>query len=550
MKALILSAGFGTRLLPYTKKIPKPLFTVMSKPVLEHVIKKLVDIGCDHILINIHHLYDQIKAFVDQLNYPLHIQTLHESVILDTGGAIANAKPFLMDAPFFVINSDIISNIDLNRVYAFHEQSNSLATLVLHDHEPFNKVSMDDQGYIQNFNSQTMGLAFTGIQVLSPLIYDYFPDKRVFSSIGVYQSLCSQKQVKAFVEKNIFWSDIGTKASYSKTSLLHLAASQFGIKQNRIKDIQINTLAGDGSDRLWYRARHGNRSNVICDHDICLPDSDELRQLNAFIHIGNHLFSTGIPVPRILNHDALSGMVLLDDLGDTHLETWINRTNTAPDRLKMYKRVIDHVIDLSIKGRQGFKKEWACQTETYSKEVILEKECRYFVEAFIQGYLNVDISFHYFSTEFHHISDHALKHGFMGLMHRDMQSRNIMIHNNHPFFIDFQSARLGPLQYDLASLLIDPYVNLNVTIQKDLLHYAMKKLNLNPKESQNFLECYRYCCLTRNLQFLGAFSFLSQIKMKKQFQTYIPYAIKSLKKIITELKTDKLPKLSTFVQTL
>ncbi|MBW2653652.1 MAG: phosphotransferase [Deltaproteobacteria bacterium] len=548
MKALILAAGFGTRLLPYTEKIPKALFTVLSIPMLEHVIKKLVATGCEQILINTHHLYLQIDAFIAQKKYTVNIQTIYEPAILDTGGAIANAKPFLKDSPFFVINSDIISTVDLKKIYNFHEKSNCLATLVLHNHDKFNKVKIDEQGYIQKFDSKTDGLAFTGIQVLSPQIYDFFPDKKIFSSIEVYQSLCSEKQVQAVVEKNIFWSDIGTPDDYSMTSLLELAASGFGITQDQIKNIQLDPLAGDGSDRNWYRATYKDRSFIVSDHGICLPESDRRLQLNTFLHIGNHLYSKGIPVPRIINHDTLSGMVILDDLGDVHLETQINQKHNSDFTINIYREVMDRLIDFSIKGFYGFKKEWTCQTETYSKELIIEKECRYFIEAFIQNYLNLDITFHEFSDEFEHIADHALKHGFIGLMHRDMQSRNIMIQNSHVYFIDFQSARLGPLQYDLASLLIDPYVNLKDQTKNDLLQYVLKKLKLNGVERQNFLNCYQYCCLTRNLQFLGAFSFLSQIKKKKGFEQYIPDAVKSLKKIMTDLNTDKLPKLSNLVQ--
>ena len=550
MKALILAAGFGSRLLPYTRKLPKPLFTLLSKPLLEHVIEKLVVAGCDQILINTHHLHEQIKAFVEQKEYTINIQTIFEPVILDTGGAIANAKPFLDKNPFFVINADIISSIDLKEVYAFHQKSNCMATLVLHDHTKFNKVGIDTRGFIQNFDSKTNGLAFTGIQVLSPQIYDHFPDKKVFSSISVYQSLCSQNQVKAFVEPDIFWSDIGTPASYCLTSLLTLAASTFGIKQKKIKKIHIDKLAGDGSDRDWYRATYKNKSKVICDHGICISQSEERLQLNAFINIGNHLFSKGIPLPSIINHDKLSGMVILDDLGDVHLETQIRHKNSTSETLKLYKEVIDRLIDFSIKGFQGFKKEWTCQTETYSKELIIEKECRYFMEAFIQNYKKLSVTFNEFSNEFDHISTQALKHGFIGLMHRDMQSRNIMIHNHQIYFIDYQSARTGPLQYDLASLLIDPYVNLNEQIKKDLLHYTMEKLKLTIEKQQNFLDCYQYCCLTRNLQFLGAFSFLSQIKKKKKFEPYIPDAVKSLKRIISNLNTDKIPKLTKLIHTI
>ena len=550
MKALILAAGFGTRLLPYTEKIPKALFTVLSRPMLEHVIKKLVDNGCEQILINTHHLHVQIEDFVAQKKYNVNIQTIYEPAILDTGGAIANAKPFLKNDSFFVINSDIISNVDLKKVYNFHKKSNCLATLVLHNHDKFNKVKIDKQGYVQNFDSKINGLAFTGIQVLSPQIYEFFPDKKIFSSIEIYQSLCSEKQVQAFVEKNIFWSDIGTPDSYLMTSLLELAASEFGIKHDRIKHIRVDRLAGDGSDRNWYRAAYKAGSFIISDHGICLPESDRLLQLNAFIHIGNHLFSKGIPVPRIINYDTLSGIVMLDDLGDVHLETQIKQKKNGDFTIKIYKKVIDRLIDFSIKGFQEFKKEWTCQTEAYSKELIVEKECRYFMQAFIQNYLKLDVAFHKFSDEFEHIADHALKHGFIGLMHRDMQSRNIMIQNSRIYFIDFQSARSGPLQYDLASLLIDPYVNLKEQIRNELLQYTMEKLKLSGIESQNFLECYQYCCLTRNLQFLGAFGFLSQIKKKKEFEQYIPDAVKSLKKIIFDLNTDRIPKLSKLVQTL
>jgi aminoglycoside/choline kinase family phosphotransferase len=136
-------------------------------------------------------------------------------------------------------------------------------------------------------------------------------------------------------------------------------------------------------------------------------------------------------------------------------------------------------------------------------------------------------------------------------MHRDMQSRNIMVKNNRVCFIDFQGARSGPLQYDLASLLIDPYVNLKDKIREELLHYAMEKLKLSRDKKENFLQCYHYCSLTRNMQFLGAFSFLSQIKKRKKFEQYIPDSIQSLKQIITDLNMDKkIPKLSKLAQSI
>ncbi len=546
MKALILAAGYGTRLLPHTLKIPKPLFTLNSIPILAHLIKQLIEHGCEQIFINTHHLHEQIEAFVNQL--PHNVCIIYEPVILDTGGAIANAKSYLEQAPFFVINSDIISNVDLTSVYASHIRSNCLATLVLHDCEKFNKIAVDTEGYIQNFDSTKNSLAFTGIQVLSPEIFNYFPRKKIFSSIDVYKELAHHKKVKAFIKKKMYWSDIGTKDSYSMTSLLELSALEFGVKRDSISNIKVQKLAGDGSDRLWYRASYENQSFIIGDHGICLPDTESFKQLNSFVYISRHLFSKKIPVPRILNHDTLSGMVIMEDLGDTHLGTVAKQQEDVLSLLILYQKVIDRLIEFSAKGFQGFNIKWTCQTATYSKEMILEKECRYFLDAYINGYLNLDVSWQDLEDEFVYIADHALENGYTGLMHRDCQSRNIMIFGGQPFFIDFQSARIGPLQYDLASLLIDPYVCLNDYIRKTLLDYTIEKLNLNPTDAEAFKKSYYFCCLTRNLQFLGAFSYLSRVKKKIGFEHYIPFAVNILKNNIMGLKTNKIPKLTQLIK--
>jgi aminoglycoside/choline kinase family phosphotransferase len=151
------------------------------------------------------------------------------------------------------------------------------------------------------------------------------------------------------------------------------------------------------------------------------------------------------------------------------------------------------------------------------------------VDRFVQGYLGKNIDFDALADDFHFIADEALKGGINGLMHRDCQSKNIMIKNGAPFFIDFQAARIGPLQYDLASLLLDPYVALPKPVQKNLLVYAMDRLNLtSPERRQQFIQNFDYCSLTRNLQILGAFAYLSRVKGKSWFETYIPTALTSL----------------------
>src|SRR5210317_1459900 len=118
----------------------------------------------------------------------------------------------------------------------------------------------------------------------------------------------------------------------------------------------------------------------------------------------------------------------------------------------------------------------------------------------------------------------------MGFMHRDMQSRNIMIKGRDIYFIDFQGGRIGPIQYDLASLLIDPYVELPHAIQAQLIDYSIEVLAAQTELTpEKFLSCYHYCRLTRNLQILGAYAYLSKVKGKKHFESYIPAAVRSLR---------------------
>ena len=107
MKALILAAGYGTRLRPYTEKIPKPLFPIDGRPLLDIHIRRLYNAGCRAIVVNTHHLHGQIAEFIKAQSYPIPIEISHEPEILGTGGAIKNIAAFWDNHPFMVVNSDV-----------------------------------------------------------------------------------------------------------------------------------------------------------------------------------------------------------------------------------------------------------------------------------------------------------------------------------------------------------------------------------------------------------------------------------------------------------
>lgn len=562
MKALILAAGFGTRLLPYTQHLPKPLFTINGRPILDYAVKSLLDAGCTKIFINAHHLADAIERFVDNHWSKDLLEMVFEPVILDTGGAIANLGSQLADDDFFVVNADVICDFDLSYLMACHKACDALATLLVHDCYRFNTLCVDQAtpgpGIVRHFSqAPESGLAFTGIQAISPGIFEYMPPEKIFSSIDVYKKLCGLQKISALKAKPFYWRDMGTPQDYQHTSRECLAGKIFGIDLSRIHEIEIQALAGDGSDRLWFRARHKEKSLILSDHGICMdtpPCNTQCNngpaQLNAFIKIGNHLTDKGVAVPKILGHDTISGQVAVADLGTTHLADHI-RGMDEKQIITWYKRVIDALIDFSFKGIENFDTAWTCQTPSYSKQMILDLECRYFMQAFVNEYLGRKEQFETFAQQFSHIADNALIYAMNGLMHRDCQSKNIMIHDTRPWFIDFQSARKGPLQYDLASLLIDPYVTLSRAVQDQLLNFTLGKIGLNESFNKDaFMHSFRYCCISRNLQMLGAFGFLTRIKNKNQFQKYIPAALNGLEYRLKNLNDPELADLTHFTQSL
>jgi len=546
MKALILAAGFGTRLLPHTEYIPKPLFPIAGQPLIDLTIRRLIDSGITGIIINVHHLHQQITSYIRSKNYPIPVFTRFEEKILGTGGAIKNVSDFLGESPFVMINSDILTDIDISAVYASHQQHHHPATLVMHDYPVFNKVKVDENNNIIEFSDQKNNMpynfscqAFTGIQIIDPIIMKFIPENRFVSIIDVYKTMIKKGlRVKAYTSTNHYWKDIGTPENFSEAIYDKTAPKAFLIAfgPNTNNVLKRTLLAGDGSDRRWYRISSDSNSLIMGDHGI--HAENQTAEVNSFINIGQHLFEKNIPVPKIFHSDSFSGQVYVQDLGDINLQTIIQKEPDNNEVVRLYKKVIDQAINMSVKGAESFDTSWTFQTKAYDRQLILDKECRYFVDAFINNYLKADVCYDDLKTEFECLAELVLENSVTGFMHRDLQSRNIMISDNKIFFIDFQGARLGPIQYDLASLITDPYVNLYQSIQKTLIDYSTGRLDkMVSIDKQKFITGFNYCSITRILQSLGAFGFLSKVKEKPFFEQFIPIALNNLYERLQSSKT-------------
>ena len=229
MKAMILAAGMGARLKPLTDTTPKALIPVGGKPMIEHLILKLKLAGVNQIVINIHHLGDQIIDFLAQNNnFGIDIQISDErDYLLDTGGAIKKAQPFLDGGePFLVHNVDILSNVDIQKLYQTHIETNSLATLLVSKRDTsryllfnkenqlcgwHNKETGEIKSHFPDFNPEIYAqYAFGGIHILSPKIFEWMDEwTGKFSIINFYLSIAAKTDIHAYPMDELRLLDIG-----------------------------------------------------------------------------------------------------------------------------------------------------------------------------------------------------------------------------------------------------------------------------------------------------------------------------------------------------
>ncbi|MBI3303216.1 MAG: NDP-sugar synthase [Deltaproteobacteria bacterium] len=193
MRAMILAAGLGTRLRPLTNTMPKALVPVAGRPLIEYGLLFLKSQGIEEVVINLHHLGEKIPAALgDGSVYGLHITYSPEDPILDTGGGIKKAQPFLDGETFMVLNGDAIIDLDLGALLAAHRQNHATATLVLRpDPEAarYGILETDTSGRIRRFLGQPAEVSeslsafmFTGLQVLEPRVFDFMPEGKPFST--------------------------------------------------------------------------------------------------------------------------------------------------------------------------------------------------------------------------------------------------------------------------------------------------------------------------------------------------------------------------------
>lgn len=224
---MLFAAGLGTRLQPLTTNQTKALIEISGKTLLERSINGLKKQGITNIVINVHHFSEQVINFLKlNDNFGLNLQISNESdQLLDTGGGILKAKPFLKgNEPVLIINVDVLTNLDFLQLEKFHLKENALTSLVVRKRESMRYLYFDDSNQLTGWKNTKTGkckicreerfyhstaYAFSGIQMIHPRLLDLIEERGRFSIIDLYLRLAKTETIKAFIDHHSIWMDLG-----------------------------------------------------------------------------------------------------------------------------------------------------------------------------------------------------------------------------------------------------------------------------------------------------------------------------------------------------
>lgn len=545
--ALILCAGYGTRLRPLTDKLPKPLLPVRGKPAIFAVMDKLRAAGVYDFLINVHHLPEK---FAEIFNLPpdsfkrgrlakthycgSSVRLVFEPQILDTGGAVKNILPFIdTSKPLVVHNGDIYFDCPADEFLSAAQENVSdaacAATLCLRSGGNMPNVGVDSLG---NVCDMRFALAapyekiaqYAGFFVLNPLIFDRFRRAKTdkFSVVDIFLDvLRAGERIAGFFADGGEWADIGTRAEYARLNSRGLPDEwaalaelcECGFEPN---EADIRKVAKGASTRAFYRFSKGGEKLVGCFY------SDLPRENFLYAPIAEFLCGCGVPVPKILYHDAHKKIIVMEDAGARDIGEL-----QAEEMRGAYFAALRAAKILHTKASEKFAANPIELCPPFDAD-LYRWEQDYFYRECAQGVFSINIPRP--DSDFEVLTRRLLDFP-RRLLFRDFQSQNVMVSEGGDIrVIDFQGMRLGNPFYDVASLLFDPYVE---RLGGEFIDEALGEyLNFLPDASfpgfAESREMLNFAGVERLLQALGAYGFLSAKKGKTGYAKYFAPAAANL----------------------
>jgi len=289
------------------------------------------------------------------------------------------------------------------------------------------------------------------------------------------------------------------------------------------------SLAQAGSYRKYFRII-GEGQNAIGTY------SADRKETEAFLYLSKHFHQHQLPVPKIYAENVDNDVYLQEDLGDTALFNLLPHGGQgySEELVGIYKLVVEQLAALQIKGSEGLDYSICYPKDAFDEESIFW-DLNYFKYYFLKlGQISFDELA--LEKDFKTLADYLLQADSNYFMFRDFQSRNIMLRDGQPYFIDYQGGRKGALQYDLASLLFQAKANIPHDIRKDLLHHYMDAVEEYIKIDREKFEIHYYgFVLIRTMQVLGAYGFRGLYERREHFLKSIPFAIRNLRWLLDNI---------------
>lgn len=607
---MILAAGFGTRLRPLTRLVPKPLIPVWQVPVLEHHLRLLKRHTINNVIINLHYNANSIVRYLARREPDeLKITLSFEPDILGTGGALKKARWFFGEKDFWMLNADVAADMNPAHLLHTHQNKEPLATCwMIPDRGP--KTVEVENGIVSTFRSSRPGtentFTFSGVQLISSRIWSFFPDRPFCSIIEAYEAgMSCGERIAGVCCPGSFWADIGTPGQlldahsriyeahrdqnagyrlYTQPSTAALNKKTSGeIESGRSivfagsrihRNAELNqaivgpnvyvrrTAEGivlPATETLDVSVQSWLNQNAVPVHQCAAQFLKERGSERSFIRLESvkgswmliiysrkrtenqklvphtaWLKAVGLSVPDVYAHDARNGWILMEDVGMQSLQEAV-RSASGSVRKKLYTKVISETALLHTRGLEVGKTMQTASLMPPFNRKLFAMEHQLFTEWYLEKLSG-------FTTRKRRCFEPALKqilHTLSGqtavLLHRDLQSSNILLKQGQPVFIDYQGMRKGPAAYDLASLLADPYVMLDEPFQNQCIAYY------ESSTGTGIQDLFWWAVMQRMIQAIGAYARISLSTQNRSFLNYIPGAQQMIRRALLHIQLDEFP---------
>lgn len=511
-KAVILAAGYGTRLRPFTCATPKPLLPVWGETMLDRMLALLRARGVEDVVVNAHHLREQIGRWRDAVcreaqaaGETLRLTVSDEPEILGSGGALNPLRDWIGDEPFYLVNADVVvENVpDLGAAFAAAQaQDDVLGVCLVTETGPRTVEVEPESGFVTNWKSDDAGLdgtfTYCGLSILKPRVLDFLSPTGFSSIVAAYEAAMMAGQfMKVVRSDDLLWEDAGTISRY-------IDLNRDG-DDNAFADIPQLKATG-AADFTFLGARGSDRVFFGCDKGVAILYDDGSRAENGkYAGHARWLKAKGASVPDVLFDDPATKTMVLAHAG-------VERKMTFADAVK----VVESLVAFNALGAAPDLPDllppfdaatWAWERDLFAAHCLGTRFGRTLPPA-VQAEL-ADVAA-------------RLEREPKALVHRDFQSTNILWKGDRLSFIDFQGMRLGPAAYDLASFVYDPYVTFTANERRALVALYAKA------SGRDDLPCVLpYAAVQRLVQCLGAYGRLASVG-QPQFGRHVLPALENL----------------------